>query len=166
MKKQQIIFHMGVNRQTKSQGMKKATYLLIFITLLAAFMLPTRAEANLLCRADPVVILSNGVTMDFGATITTLPMFVTEVHYELHVPAGVSLVAVIHTPTWLTSQETFTFYADQPAGQYTIITTVHTSVGNTSVVADGTLISPFGLRLDRGTAPGVEGSPITLVLNT
>ena len=156
---------MGVTRQTKEPGMKKTTYLLIFITILAAFMLPGRAEANLLCRADPVVVLSNGVTMDFGASITTLPMNVTEVHYELHVPVGVELVAVIHTPTWLTSQETFTFYADQPAGQYTIITTVHTTLGDTNVVADGTLVSPLGETLDLGTTPGSEGSPITLVLN-
>src|SRR5262245_7688398 len=79
----------------------------VFIVL-ALFVLPKAVDAALLCRSDPAVILSNGLTLDIGANISTLVTEVTEVHYELHVPQGVNLVIAIGTPNWLTTQETFT----------------------------------------------------------
>ncbi len=150
--------------------MRKSTrfiqlYMLV-VLLVAAFALPGLTQAKLLCRADPVVILSNGVTMDISATISTLPMQVQEVHYELHVPVGLTMIAVVHTPTWLTSQETFTFYADQQPGQYKVVTTVQTSVGDASVVADTTLVSLLGIRLGYFKVSGFERNPLTLLFQT
>lgn len=136
--------------------------LLIALFIIAA--LPGQASAFMLCRSDPQVILSNGMVLDFGATISTLPMFVEEVHYELHVPVGVKMILAVHTPTWLTSQETFTFFADQKPGEYKIYTQVETTQGDASVTADATLVA-VGLqnlqllktRLGVFTAPGREG---------
>ena len=124
--------------------------------------LPNKAHAMLLCRSDPVVVLSNGMTLDLSAIISTLPSQVTEVHYELHVPVGVSLVAAVQTPTWLTSQETFTLYADQPSRQYETVTTVHTTVGNASVTAETSLVSPLGLVLADHQVSGGEGEALSI----
>lgn len=134
----------------------------IIMALIIALTVPGLVHASLLCRSDPVVVLSNGVTLDIGALISTLPMQVKEVHYELHVPVGVSMIAAIHTPTWLTSQETFTVYADQPRNQYKVTTVVYTTQGNADVVAETLLVSLFGIKLGRYTAAGKEGERLSV----
>lgn len=136
----------------------------------AFFFVPQQpAEAVLWCRADPVVLLSNGVTLDIGASVSTFLLDIKTVHYELHAPVGVSLVTAIYTPGLVTllglPKESFSFYADQPAGQYKVVTTVDTRSGNAQVIADTTFISPEGLNLGVYTTPGVEDEPITLVIN-
>jgi hypothetical protein len=138
---------------------------LAVLILILAFVLPNAAQASLLCRSDPVVILSNGMVLDIGASISSLPMQVREVHYELHVPAGVSLVTAIHTPAWLTSQETFTVIADQQPKQYQVVTTVYTSVGNATVVADTVLVSALKLRLGQFSVSGLEGQALRVMFN-
>src|SRR4029079_1830933 len=94
----------------------RATRLLALACLCAVLLtglVQTAAFAKLLaCRSDPVVLLSDGTVVDVSADIETLPFNVTEVHYTLHIPEGLSAVLIVHTPTWLTSTETFTIYAD------------------------------------------------------
>ena len=135
----------------------------LLLIVFVALALPEIAQASsLLCRSDPVVILSNGMTLDMGATISTLPMQVTEVHYELHVPAGVTAVIVIRTPAWLTSQETFTVYDDQQPEQYQTVTTVHTSLGDAAVMADTSLVSLLNIHLGYYAVSGKEGDRLAL----
>lgn len=142
----------------------------LWLVLALAFLvvLPQTASAKrVFCRSDPVVILSNGVVIDISADVGTLLFNVEEVHYELHGPQGTSPIAVVHTPAWLTSQETFTYYADQPAGQYLATTIVHTSdPGEVDVVARFTLLSALGLRLDYASASGVQGEVIEVSLHS
>lgn len=143
--------------------MKKRIFPLI---ILVSFMLILAGAAQaLLCRADPLVILDDGTSIDFGASISTLPLNVEVVEYELHIPEGVTVVASVHTPTWLTSQESFVIYADQLPGQYQTMVTVHTTLGNADVVADATLISPEGLALSLDQKAGKEGEQLTLTLS-
>lgn len=134
----------------------------LIVILLVLFAVPGITNAALLCRSDPVVILSNGVTMDIGATISVLPWQVKEVHYELHVPVGVKLVLSIGTPTWLTTQETFTVIDDQPRDQYLVHTTVYTTDGNADVSADTILVSALRLKLGSYSAQGKEGQRLTV----
>ncbi|HVU11189.1 MAG TPA: hypothetical protein VHD90_07915 [Phototrophicaceae bacterium] len=145
--------------------MKKAArslfvQLLLALSLLA--ILSGAAQASMLCRSDPVVILSNGMTLDLGASISVLPWQVREVHYELHVPVGVSMIAAIRTPAWLTSQETFAVVADQQPKQYEAITTVYTSDGNAQVTADTTLVSLLNIKLGHYSVSGLEGRALAL----
>lgn len=128
----------------------------LFIALSTLVIRPDVAQARLMCRSDPIVILSNGVTMDIGASISTMPWQVTEVHYELHIPQGVSVILAVQTPTWLTSQETFTVIADQAPNNYKVSTIVHTKVGNASVSADTTLISALKVKVGSYSASGME----------
>jgi hypothetical protein len=118
------------------------------------------------CRSDPVVILSNGVTMDISADIGTFLWNVEEVHYVLHVPEGVQLVVALHTPTWLTSQESFTFIADQEPGEYHVETIAHTNYGSATVTANTILLSVLGLHLDSESIPGYEGEWLHAYLTT
>lgn len=130
----------------KTQSLKRLSILLCIFLLVGQVN-----AAALFCRSDPVVILSNGMIMDFGANIATLPWNVQEVHYELHIPAGVSVVVAVHTPTWISSRESFTIHADQPDGQYIVKAIVGTHQSNVSVNLDATLVSLNLKNLHLGT---------------
>jgi hypothetical protein len=108
------------------------------------------------CRSDPVVVLSNGIVMDISADVGTFPWNVQRVDYVLHAPAGTELVLAVGTPTWLTSQETFTFYADGEPGEYHVETTVYTRYGGATVTANSILVSASGVHLDSASTPGYE----------
>lgn len=132
--------------------------------LLALIVLPILpwGGRGLICRSDPIVILSNGMTLDIGASISGLPFDVTEVHYELHVPQGVKLVLAIHTPAWLTSQETFKVIDDQGPKQYQVTTTAHTKNGDADVTADTLLVSALKIKLGFYSVSGEEGEALTV----
>lgn len=138
---------------------KNVLHLLLALVLTLTFV--STAQAKLVfCRSDPVVILSNGTILDLSADFTTLLINVEEVHYELHIPVGVSVVAYIHTPAWLTSQETFTAIADQEPGVYTASTIGRTRSGNATVTTHLVLLSAAQVKLDYATASGPEGQPV------
>ncbi len=139
---------------------------LLLIAILIVIALPGEADAYMLCRSDPIVVLSNGTALDLTTSLSTLPMQVEEVHYELHVPAGLSMVVAIHTPAWLTSQETFSFFADQAPGQYHVITSASTTEGDAQVTADATLVSLLNIKLGHYTASGIEGQVLSLFFHT
>jgi hypothetical protein len=103
--------------------------------------------------------------MDLSADIDALPWKVNQVDYILHVPAGVSLVASISVPVWLTTVETFTLIDDAQPGEYHSETIVQTRSGNASVTAHSILLSATGVQLDLQSATGVEGTPIHIYVH-
>lgn len=118
------------------------------------------------CRSDPVVILSNGITMDLSADIGSLLWQVEQVDYVLHVPEGVSLVTAIATPSWPTTVETFTLIDDAPPGEYHSEITAHTTLGNAAVTGNSVLLSATGVQLDVQAVAGFEGQPIHIYVYT
>jgi len=147
---------------SRSRLFQICTLLMVGLFLLVG---PVSA-AGLLCRSDPTVILSNGVIMDFGVTISTLPWNVKEVHYELHVPVGVSALISIHTPTWIGTVESFTIYADQPANRYIVKSVVDTRFEDVKVTMDATLVSPLtDFHVGIYTISGLENQLLTILLN-
>jgi hypothetical protein len=153
---------------TSRLSSKFGLFRILSLIFIGVFLLVGQVEAaGLFCRSDPTVILSNGVVMDFGANISTLPWNVEEVHYELHVPVGVSRLVSIHTPTWISSKESFTFYADQPADQYIVTVIVGTHEENVAVKLDATLLSPNLMNLHLGTyqAAGFVDQALAILLH-
>jgi hypothetical protein len=100
------------------------------------------------CRADPIVILSDGTILDVTADIGTSVANVKEIHYVIHGPPGVQLVASISTPTLgFMGKETFKYYDDAPAKQYITDTVVQTTYDNVGVTAHTTFAkATIGLR--------------------
>lgn len=134
---------------------------LVLLALVFALALPTVAQARILaCRSDPVVVLSNGTILDLSAEVSTLLFNVQQVHYELHVPVGVRAIAWVHTPAWLTSQETFTIIADQPPNTYSASARAITRDGDATVTTHLILLSALGVKLDYAAASGPENVPI------
>jgi hypothetical protein len=88
------------------------------------------------CRSDPIVVLSDGTILDVSADIGTAVTNVREIHYVVHGPRGVKLVAAISTPTLgFQGKESFTYYADAAPNQYITETLVQTTYDQVSVTA-------------------------------
>ena len=80
------------------------------------------------CRVDPIFVLSNGDIVTVTVDIATDPVQVSNIHYILHVPAGVTVKEVVHTARGLHIPETTEVHQDSPAGvytSYTVVTTRH-----------------------------------------
>ncbi len=142
-------------------ALKNRKRVLLLLLLALVLVIPTVAQAKMIfCRSDPIVVLSNGTVLDLSADLTTLLFNVEEVHYMLHVPVGVKPVLVIHTPAWLTSQETFSFVADQRPGHYAASALGRTRYGNATVTTHFTLLTLLNVKLDYASASGPENVPI------
>ncbi|MBV9282773.1 MAG: hypothetical protein JOZ41_22070 [Chloroflexi bacterium] len=101
---------------------------------------PARAELAP-CRSDPVVILSNGVTLDLSAYINDGESDVSNVAYVLHAPGGTTISSVIGTDGAIGLKETFSFSADAPSNTYTVETRVTTGLHGIAVIATTDVVS-------------------------
>lgn len=106
------------------------------VVLLSALCAQPAAAALKGCRADPVVVLSDGTVLDIQAEIGTDVANVTEINYRLHGPRGVYVVSVISTPTpGFKGKETFTYVADAQPHEYITEVLVRTSDSRVPVTA-------------------------------
>lgn len=129
----------------------------IIALILSLFSQSQLAYARLaVCRSDPLVLLSDGTVLDISADIGALLWDVQEVHYILHIPEGLHVVASVSTPNWPTTVERFDVFADNPPGVYTSTTTVYTREENTPVTANFLVNSTYR------TLDGVSGQPLTV----
>jgi hypothetical protein len=94
------------------------------------------AQADLIgCRSDPVVRLSNGVTLDLSADIDDTVDDVQQVSYTLHIPAGTFPLAVVGTDGIMGLKESFSVSTDSAPNAYTTDTVVTTLAPGVGVVA-------------------------------
>jgi hypothetical protein len=143
---------------------RKPLFVLLLLVVLLA--MPFAAQAKLMfCRSDPVVILSNGTILDLSADVSTLLINVREVHYVLHVPVGVYPIVTIHTPAWLTSQETFTVISDQQPDTYAATATVRTRTGTATVRTNLLVLTTSKLKLGYDSNTGAEGEAVPAEIN-
>ena len=106
------------------------------------------------CRSDPVVALSNGVTVDLSAVIADNAADVRGVAYTLHVPTGLRAVSVAPSGGPLGPKETITVVADDAPAAYDSATVVTTGTPGVAVTATTTLVAATGATLATGTARG------------
>ena len=116
-------------------------FLLVGLALSESFA-PISEAAVGGCRADPIVILSDGTILDVSAKIDTDVSNVLEIHYVVHGPHGVQLVAALSTPTLgFEGKESFTYYDDAAPKRYITETLVQTSYDQVSVTAQTTFLN-------------------------
>lgn len=96
---------------------------------------PHHAHAAAGCRADPIVTLSNGLVVDLSATVYDTPSDINAITYTMHAPAGMSVASVVYPVDPNNIPQTFTFYADNPAGTWDTYTYVDTKTTGVSVTA-------------------------------
>jgi hypothetical protein len=103
---------------------------LLIASAIGAPSTPTATAGLRACRADPVILLSNGEIVQTDVAIMTDAANVEQVVYTLHVPAGVAVISVIYTPSEIGHKEVVRFIDDMPPYQYmndTVITTYRDS---------------------------------------
>ena len=115
--------------------------LLTAAVALAASGLP-RASAATACRADPVVILSNGAVIDLNLSISDTLSNVQHVAYTLHGPAGTRLVFVYY-PDGTGAISSVQYLSDDTLGNYDGDTVVTTGVKDTMTAFLSVLALPF-----------------------
>jgi hypothetical protein len=108
------------------------------------------------CRADPVILLSNGEIIQTDATIETDVANVQQVKYTLHLPVGVRVIAVIHTPSSIREKEVVEFIDDLPPYHYATDTLISTAVPNVRSVAHTRAL------LRDGSAAGMSGEHLII----
>lgn len=112
------------------------------------------------CRSDPAVVLSNGTLIDLSADIDALLWDVTSVQYTLHVPAGLWAIAVVRTPSWPATKETFRIVADSKPKVYDSTTVVKTAYRGVAVTANLLVNTSFA------SATGSDGQPLRAMVTT
>jgi hypothetical protein len=122
--------------------------ILLIGLFVSSLLAPTAEAAFKGCRSDPVVILSDGTILDIQAEIGTNVENVREIHYTVHGPRGVRLVASIRTPLiGFKGKETFSYYDDAGPGEYVTETLVRT-VNNPVAVTSHTTFAKATLLFD------------------
>ena len=119
----------AVRRPTRSSHRVPA---LVGIAALGAGLMTTAqpvaiGQASLgTCGSDPVVVLSNGVTIDLNSAISDTESDVQQVAYTLHAPSGTSVISVIYTSGLIGPKEVLRFFADNLPDTYDTTTKVST----------------------------------------
>jgi len=129
--------------------------MVLWSALLALALGATKAEASG-CRADPIVVLTNGSQLQFAANIGTSYSNVDSIVYTVHGPVGSAMLLIIYTDNPLGSVERVNYIADGPSNYYTIDTVVYTDSGHAQVTATGALVSILHLTVAQGSDSGMD----------
>ncbi len=139
-------------------------------SLLAGAFAPHAAHAAMGVGCDPIVVLSNGRTIQMAATIgVTDPSVIGSIPWQLHAPVGTSVVSVTYNDG-VSAKEKLQFTADQPAGTYQTSVMVKASVNGASVTSINYAYltsDTLGNQAPDATSSsgtGVTGTPVTTTL--
>ncbi len=112
--------------------------LLLAPALLAAAALgpgPEAAHAAVGISCDPIVVLSNGRTVQMTAAVAVASAStIGTINWQLHAPSGTSVVSVTYNDN-VSSHENFNFFADQVTGSYKGTVVVNLVSGSASVTS-------------------------------
>ncbi len=130
----------------------------LLLNVLAA---PHPAHAAVGCRADPIVILSNGVVLDLSASLDADVAQVQSIDYTLHGPKGVGVVRAISTDGVVQYKEKFSYKDDShgddkaasTATTYRIEVKVKTADGHHT----GWVTIAGGYAVELGVTPAMVG---------
>jgi hypothetical protein len=146
---------------SKSNFAKAVTLLLLGI--LTLFPIASQA-ASMFCRSDPILFLSDGTRLQFNASIETASNSVNGIHYQVHVPIGVSIDRIVFTPNWASDIETVELINDQASGNYHLVAIVDTDTQGVAVTVTAMRVSRNngGQGSSHQTASGVSGQAFRL----
>jgi len=130
---------------------------------------PATAHGAAGVGCDPIVVLSNGVTVQMTATIGVGDSStIGSIPWQLHAPSGTSVVSVTYNDG-VSAKEKLQFTADQPAGTYQTSVMVKASVKGASVTSTNYAYltsDTLGNRAPDATSSSNTGVTGTLVTTT
>ena len=129
----------------------------MLLLLAVALLIPSSTSAAIrVCRADPIIVLSNREILRTNAIIGTHITNVRQVKYIIHIPKGVQVLAVIHTSGRLRDKEVVELIDDLPPYHYTTKTVISTTDPNVRSVAQTRVLARYG------SASGLSGQYLTI----
>jgi hypothetical protein len=147
-----------MSRFSPRASLRQALLSLLLFSLAVTALAPAVASAAIRsCRADPIVWLSNGDTVQMTVDVAASASDVRRITYTLHAPAGTSITRIIYTGGVLQSKEQVVLYADQPHGHYITDTVVTTRPKRIPVTANTAAAGEF-----RGSVAGRDGDHLIL----
>lgn len=128
-------------------------FILIMTLVMVTFPTMQASAALHKCRTDPIFYLSNGEVLKVILEIGTDKEGVRDVHYVLHLPAGVRVLRVAYTAGGIGESETYQVVQDSPKGIYTTETRINTYENSIPVTVlsslrSGRLVSASGYNGD------------------
>jgi hypothetical protein len=128
--------------------------------LAVALLIPSSTSAAVrVCRADPIIVLSNREILQTTAIIGTHIANVRQVKYIIHIPKGVRVLAVIHTSGQLRHKEVVELIDDLPPYHYTTRTVISTTQPNVRSIAQTRVLERHG------SASGLSGQYLTIQIS-
>ncbi len=147
-------------RSTPRLGRPLGAAALLSAGLLVSPLLTSQAHAIIAgCGGDPVVVLSDGTTLDLNATADTDASTVRRIAYTLHAPAGTWVVSV----TALGVRETLSFLADTTPHTYGTVTRVDATTAGAAVTTTTTAVPLLGVPAT-GAATGTTNENLRISL--
>jgi len=134
---------------------------ILLVTMLAVSTMQASAALSS-CRVDPIFLLSNGDIVTITLDIGTDPANVRNIHYILHVPAGVTVTRVTYTAVRQVTNETYVVTQDSPAKTYTTDTVVTTQIAGKVVVTVYTRLNGVPTK----TVSGYSGQHLIATINS
>lgn len=141
----------------RNQRVRAATALLmglVFIT--GTWAAPSAYALASGCRSDPIVLLSNGATIDMSVALQTSVSNVDHVAYLLHLPPGVRVLAVVNTGLLDGMRSHVEVLNDAAPDHYWTETTAYTRISNVDVTASSALVLITHVRVAAGTNTGKD----------
>jgi len=123
--------------------------------LLSGLLAVNTAHAAIGCRSDPIVVLSNGVTLDLSATIYDDSSDVQQVNYTLQAPAGVWVQQAITTDGAVGYKEHFAVHPLPPGAAAAYTSVVQVTMGVKSMTFQATVAGGYATTL--GMTPAMVG---------
>jgi len=118
--------------------------------------------AYTICRTDPIVTLSNGAQITMYADIQANASDIKSVIYQLHGPAGTSVVGISYDQYGYL--ESVKFFAGGAAGRYKTLTTVVTSDGQDPFTANAN-VGGISCNQPPKSTSGLSGETVTMAFS-
>jgi hypothetical protein len=129
------------------------------LLLIVGLQVRPAQAAFAVCRGDPIVALSNGLTLRMAVEIEAPGSEVGSVIYTLHAPPGVYIRSIAYTGGELRLKEIVRLVNDAPAGTYRTDTVVKMLTPSVA----GVLAHVDGKRVD-SQAYGLTGEILSVTL--
>lgn len=156
-------------------GLRHTGCTLVSGSLLALCLLGNPASAGSasahisVCRNDPILTLSNGMTLHMEVTIEDSVPDITAIGYTVHLPVGVAVRHISYPSNTFSRVESVQAIADGPANTYVMSTSVATHASRAAFTANDALTwansprsSGSGSGLSQVEAGGATATPVVV----
>jgi len=144
----------------RARHLRRGVAILSATVLACSLVAPDAHAATGACRSEPVVILSNGYTLDINATIQDDASDVQSVNWIVNMPSGVRVVGTpVDNGKVLGPKDHYSYSSNGPAGSYSVGVSAVTGT-KVSMSATTDLVHATKAHLSHDSASGNSNSQL------